>query len=152
MSSLRLPYSTLAPQAYQALSGLNTALETSSLGRQLIDLIFLRVSQINGCAYCVDLHARDLMAQGEDLQRLNSLVTWRETDFFSERERAALAWAEALTEIVESRAPDALFDALKPHFSSREIVELSFAIALMNAWNRIAIGFQQPVKKAALLE
>ena len=150
MSTLRLPYHTLAPQAYQALRGLNQVLDASSLGKRLIELVFLRVSQINGCAYCVDMHARDLLAQGEDLQRINSLVTWRETTFFSERERAALDWAEALTEIIKSQAPDALFEALKPHFSEQEIAELSFAIVTINAWNRIAIGFRQPVKKAML--
>ncbi|MFC7514756.1 carboxymuconolactone decarboxylase family protein [Herbaspirillum sp. GCM10030257] len=151
MSALRLPYQTLAPELYRALSGVNIALQESTLGKSLIELVFLRVSQINGCAFCVDMHARDLLAQEEDFQRINSLVTWRETSLYSERERAALAWAEAITLIAGNHASDALFEALRQHFSEREIVDLEFAIAIINAWNRIAIGFRQPVKKASLL-
>jgi uncharacterized peroxidase-related enzyme len=151
MSTLRLPYQTIAPELYRALSGVNIALKDSTLGRSLIELVFLRVSQINGCAFCVDMHARDLLAQGEDFQRVNSLITWRETSLYSERERAALAWAETITLIAGNHASDNLFETLQQHFSDREIVDLEFAIAVINAWNRIAIGFRQPVKKASLL-
>ena len=148
--TIRLNYPTLAPQAYQALVKVSGALTEASVGRKLIDLVYQRVSQLNGCAYCVDLHARDLLAQGEDLQRLNSLTTWHETTFFDARERAALAWAEATTQIRESRAPDELFEDLRAHFTDQEIAELTMAASLMNAWNRIAIGFRQPVKQAPL--
>lgn len=150
MSAHRLSFSTLAPEAYRALAGVNGALEQSSLGKQLIELVHLRVSQINGCAFCVDMHARELLRHDEQLQRINSLVTWRETDFFSERERTALAWAEALTGINRRHPPDELLDALKQHFSDKEIVELGYSVAAINAWNRLAIGFHAPVKKAPL--
>ncbi|RJF99345.1 carboxymuconolactone decarboxylase family protein [Noviherbaspirillum saxi] len=150
MSSIRLPYQTLSPEAYRAFAGVNAALEQSPLGKPLIDLVFLRISQINGCAYCVDMHARDLIRQGEDFQRINSLVTWRETTFYSARERAVLAWTEAVTLIADSHMPDALFEALSSEFSEREIADLGFAIAVMNGWNRMAISFRQPVKKVAL--
>ncbi len=150
MPEFRLPYSTLAPDSYRALGAASASLQQSSLGSTLVDLIYLRVSQINGCAYCVDMHARDLLRRGEDLQRINSLVTWHETDFYSERERAALAWAEALTDIIRSDASDELFAALKQHFTDREIADIGFAVAIMNGWNRMAIGFRQPVKKAPL--
>jgi alkylhydroperoxidase family enzyme len=96
-------------------------------------------------------NARDLLQQGEDLQRINSLVAWRETTFFSERERAALAWAEAVMDIMRNDISDPLFDALKSNFSDQEIAEIGFAVALMNGWNRIAIGFRQPVRKAAFI-
>jgi uncharacterized peroxidase-related enzyme len=150
MSAHRLSFSTLAPEAYRALSSVNGTLEQSSLGKQLIELIHLRVSQINGCAFCVDMHARELLRHDEQLQRLNSLVTWRETDFFSERERAALDWAEAITRVSQQHPSDELLEALKQHFSDKEIVELGFAVATINAWNRLAIGFHAPVKKAPL--
>lgn len=143
--SPRLPYFSLAPHAMAALKSLNAALAASTLGMRLIDLVYLRVSQINGCAYCVDLHWRDLLTGGEDAQRLNSLATWREVGFFDARERTALAWAESLTDLHRSHADDEDFNALKPHFSETEIADLSFAIAGMNAWNRLGIGFRQPV-------
>ena len=150
MNVPRAAYTTLAPGAYQGFRDVDAALESSTLGKALIDLVFQRVSQINGCAYCVDKHARDLLALGEDPQRLNSLVTWHETTFFSDRERAALQWAEALTMIADTHAPDSDFTMLKEHFDEREIVELTYAVALMNAWNRLAIGMRQPVKQATL--
>jgi uncharacterized peroxidase-related enzyme len=150
MSAHRLSFSTLAPESYRALASVNGALEQSSLGKQLIELINLRVSQINGCAFCVDMHARELLRHDEQLQRLNSLVTWRETDFFSERERAALDWAEAITRVSQQHPSDELLATLRQHFSDKEVVELGFAVATINAWNRIAIGFHAPVKKAPL--
>ncbi|WP_035054600.1 carboxymuconolactone decarboxylase family protein [Andreprevotia chitinilytica] len=151
MSQSRLPYATLAPEAYKAMIELSAAVDRSPLGKPLIELLFLRISQINGCAYCLDMHARNLLKGGEDLQRIVSLPAWRETTFFTERERAALAWVESLTLIAESHAPDELFDALRPHFTDEEIAALTFTSALMNAWNRIAISSRQPVAKAALL-
>lgn len=145
----RLNYAALAPAAYQAMAGVNQALYAGSLDKPLIDLLFLRISQINGCAYCVDKHARDLQQQGISFQRLNSLVCWREAPCYSARERAALAWAEAVTEIAVSRAPLRLYQALQEHYGEREIAELGFVVALMNAWNRIAIGFGQSAPQRA---
>ena len=149
MSRSRLPYHSLSPAVSQAMGAAGPILDDSPLGKQLVHLIYLRVSQINGCAFCVDKHARDLIKGGEDFQRINSLVTWRETDFYSPRERAALAWAEAATRLDGGEVPDAVFLALKEVFSEREIADIGFATALMNAWNRMAIGFHQPVARAA---
>jgi len=117
----------------------------------LIDLVFARVSQINGCAYCLDMHVRDLRQQGEDWQRINSLATWREVSFFNERERAALAWAETLTRLADRHEDrDAEFEVLKAHFSELEIVELSIAIAQINAWNRMGVGMRSQVLAKAM--
>ena len=138
------------PEALGALAAVNATLKDSTLGIHLIDLVRQRISQINGCAYCVDSHARDLLAGGEDLQRLNSLSTWREVTLFTERERAALNWAESLTLLTQTQAPDEDFDALAAHFSEREIAELTMAAALMNAWNRIGVGLRLPVRPAPL--
>ena len=149
MSSLRLPYYTLSPAAYRALAAAETAVEASPLGKQLVRLVFLRVSQINGCAFCVDKHARDLVKDGEDFQRINSLATWRETGFYTARERAALAWAEAATRLEHGEVADSVFLPLKEHFTEQEISDLGFAPAVMNAWNRMGIGFRQPVARAA---
>lgn len=150
MSSKRLHAPTLVPDAYRALAGVSAALGKAAIGKRLTDLVWLRISQLNGCAYCVDLHARDLLAQGEDWQRVNSLVTWREVGFYSERERAALNWAESLTLVDRTHAPDADYAALAPHFSEQEIAELTMAAALMNAWNRIGVGLRLPVAAAPL--
>jgi len=141
----RLPYLELAPAAARGFHATGEALKASPLGKMLVHLVFLRVSQINGCAYCVDLHWRDLIAQDADPRRLNSLCTWRENGLYSARECAALHWAEVVTNIGLTHAPDADFEALKAHFSDAEIADLSFAIALMNAWNRMAISFRMPV-------
>ncbi len=149
MSSLRLPYHSLSADIYRPMAAAGAALDASPLGKQLVHLVFLRVSQINGCAFCVDKHARDLMQAGEDFQRINSLVTWRETDFYSARERAALAWTEAATRLEDGEVTDAVFLPLQELFSEREISDLGFATAMMNAWNRMAIGFRQPVARAA---
>ena len=118
----------------------------SSLGPVLTELVLTRVSQLNGCAFCLDMHARDLRKHGETWQRINSLLTWRETGLYSKRERAALNWAETMTRLVEYHGSrDADFDQLKDPFSDQEIVELSWAIAQINTWNRMAIGMQAPV-------
>lgn len=146
----RLPYRDLAPELTRALGQVHALLLQSSLGQRLLALIDLRVSQLNGCAFCVDMHARELLAQGDDLQRLNSLVTWRETDLFDARERAALHWAERCTRLNLEHPGQADFDALRPHFSDREIAELGFAVASINAWNRLGVGFQLPVARRAL--
>jgi AhpD family alkylhydroperoxidase len=149
-TTARLSFKTLAPQAFAALAGVGAAVQQSTLEAGLIDLIHLRISQLNGCAYCVDLHWREAIHRGEDLQRLNSLSTWRETSLYSPREEAALNWAERLTPLHASHPSDADFNALRPHFSDSEVVHLSFAIAAMNAWNRIGVGLRLPVVKKAV--
>lgn len=143
----RLTHSTLVPEAFKAMVNLTEAVKNTGLDSKLIDLIYQRVSQMNGCAYCVDLHWRELLAQGEDLQRLNSLITWREVNFFDERERAALHWAESVTNLQQTHAPDADFELLRAHFSDAEIAALTYAVALMNMMNRIGVSMRMPVAK-----
>lgn len=147
----RLPWTRLAPKTYQAMAAVNATTANSTLGPVLIELVQSRVSQLNGCAFCVDMHARTLREHGESWQRLNSLVTWREAPLYSGRERAALHWAELMTRLTDPFADrDAAFEALKPHFSEQEIVELNWTIAQINAWNRMAVGMGQPVEVKAL--
>ncbi|SEJ97029.1 alkylhydroperoxidase AhpD family core domain-containing protein [Variovorax sp. OK605] len=145
-TTARLNWFKLVPKSFEALLSLNTTLEPSTLGKVLVDYVFARVSQINGCAYCLDMHVRDLRAQGEEWQRINSLPTWREVSFFNARERAALAWAESLTRLADSHDErEAEFAALKANFSDVEIAELSVAVAQINAWNRLNVGMRLPV-------
>ena len=139
----RLPYYTLSPEAYQGFGATKKALEKSSLGKQLIELVWLRMSQINGCAFCLEMHAKALRAGGMADAKLDSLGGWRVGEHFTERERAALAWAEALTHVDQTHAPDEDFEPLKAHFSDVEISDLTFAIALMSAFNRLAVGMRQ---------
>jgi len=143
---IRMPYWDIAPGALAAMRGVNTYLNGTGLGVVLLELVFLRVSQMNGCGYCVWHHAKALRDAGETDERLDGVAGWRESPAFTERERAALAWAEALARVAETHAPDAVYEGLKPHFSEKEIVDLTFAIAQINAWNRIAIGFRQPAR------
>lgn len=143
MSTLRLPYSTLSPAAYQGLLATKAALDHSSLGKPLIELVYLRVSQINGCAFCLEMHAKALRAGGMAQAKLDSLAGWRVSAQFNARERAALAWTESLVDVARTHAPDTDFESLQPHFSDAEISDLSFAIALMSAFNRLAIGMRQ---------
>ncbi|MEQ9770728.1 carboxymuconolactone decarboxylase family protein [Pectobacterium jejuense] len=143
MSTLRLPYQTLSPEAYQGLTLTKKALDKSSLGKPLIELVYLRISQINGCAFCLEMHAAALRAGGVPDAKLDSLAGWRVSDHFSERERVALAWTESLVDVARSHAPDEDFEPLKVHFSDTEVADLSFAISLMSAFNRLAIGMRQ---------
>jgi len=143
----RLKYTEVAPDHYKRLLELAMALKESSLGKPLLHLVDLRVSQINGCAFCVDMHARELLAAGDTLQRLNSVVTWREVDFFDARERAALNWAEQLTRVANAHPAAADFEALRAQFSEREIVDLTMAIGVINTWNRLSVGFAVPVAR-----
>jgi AhpD family alkylhydroperoxidase len=146
MNESRLPWTQISPKAYQAMAGVNDTIAKSSLGPALMELVQTRVSQLNGCAFCLDMHARDLRNQGETWQRINSLPTWRETQLYSQRERAALNWAETLTRLVEFHGSrDTDFETLKSQFSDQEIVELSWTIAQINAWNRMAIGMKMPI-------
>ena len=150
-TTARLNWFKLVPKSFEAILAVNTTIESSTLGKTLVDFVFARVSQINGCAYCLDMHVRDLRKQGEGWQRINSLATWREVSFFSERERAALDWAETLTRLPgHHEARDAEFEALQAHFSELEIVELSIAIAQINAWNRMGVGMRLPVAAKAM--
>jgi len=143
MSTLRLPYNTLSPEAYAGFVATKKALSRSSLGKQLIELVYLRISQINGCAFCLEMHTASLREGGMQAAKLDGLAGWRVSAHYDERERAALAWTEALVEVAHTHAPDADFDPLKAHFSDVEISDLTFAIALMSAFNRMAIGMRQ---------
>ena len=142
-SAKRLPYYTLSPEAYQGLGATKKALEKSSLGKELIELVWLRMSQINGCAFCLEMHAKALRSGGMPDAKLDSLAGWRVGEHFSQRERVALAWTESLTHVDRTQAPDADFLPLQAHFTDTEISDLSFAIALMSAFNRLAIGMRQ---------
>lgn len=141
----RLPYFQLAPKAFQGMLNVSGAIRKDLLGARLTDLVFLRVSQINGCAYCIDMHWRDLIKLDADPRHLNAVAGWREAPFFTDRERAALNWAEAVTSRSHYATSDQEFARLKEHFSDQEIVELGFAIAVINAWNLLNLGFRNPV-------
>ncbi|MEJ8320263.1 carboxymuconolactone decarboxylase family protein [Pseudomonas oryzihabitans] len=142
MSQLRLPFSTLSPAAYQGLIATGQALAQSALGLKLVELIYLRISQINGCAFCLGKHAETLRGQGVSQAKLDRLAGWRISELFDARERAALEWAETLTAVAEKGAPDAAYEPLKAQFSDAEIADLTFAVALMNAFNRLAVGMR----------
>ena len=131
-----------APGAMKAMYGLEMYLAQSSVEQQLLHLIKYRVSQINGCAYCLDMHSKDLRAGGETEQRLYTMDAWRETPFFTPRERAALAWAESVTFVSETHVPDEVYEAVRKEFSEEELVDLTVAVATINAWNRFAISFR----------
>jgi len=128
--------------AFKALFGLRTYLEKSSLDNALLDLVYFRVSQINGCAYCLDMHSKDLLAMGETTQRLLVMDAWREAPFYSDRERAALGWAEAVTKLPDGEVPDAVYNAARAVFSEEELVELTMAVIAINTYNRINIAFR----------
>jgi AhpD family alkylhydroperoxidase len=137
----RLDYPRLAPEAARAMYGLGTYLAGCGLEHALLELVKIRASQINGCAYCIDMHTKDARAAGETEQRIYALNAWRETPFFNERERAALAWVEAVTRIGDG-VPDELYAEARERFSEKELVDLTWAVAAINAWNRIAISFR----------
>ena len=143
--SSRIDYLAAAPQAVQALSSVGKYLHAEKFDPKLKTLVELRVSQINGCAYCLNLHTQEARALGETQQRLDCLSAWRETTFYTEREQAALAWAESLTLIAKTHAPDAVYQEVSKQFSEKELVDLTMVIVNMNAWNRLAIGFHKPV-------
>jgi AhpD family alkylhydroperoxidase len=137
----RLDFGKASPSAYKALLGVENYVRESGLEHSLLELVKLRASQINGCGYCVDMHASDARKAGESERRLYAVAVWRETPFFSPRERAALAWTEALTRLSQQPALDAEFAALREQFGEREMVDLSLAISAINSWNRLAVGF-----------
>ena len=138
----RIEYRKVAPGVMEAMSGLERALAGSGLEPSLLDLVKLRASQINGCAYCIDMHTKDARARGESEQRLYELNAWSETPFYSERERAALAWTEAVTLVANSHVPDEVYERVRQQFTEQELVNLTLAIVAINGWNRFAIIFR----------
>jgi len=136
----RFNYAKVAPGAYRAMSGLEHYLHESGLEESLLHLVKLRTSQINGCAYCIDMHWKDLKSIGVEDQRLYELNAWRETPFYSDRERAALAWTEAVTRVADTHVPDEIYEEVRQHFNEKELADLTLAVAAINAWNRLAIS------------
>lgn len=140
--SARIDITKAAPEAYQAMAGLGKYVRQSGLEQPLLELVRMRSSQINGCAFCLDMHSKDARAAGETEQRLYALNAWRETPLYTERERAALAWTEAVTLVSQSHVPDEVYEFVRKQFSEKELVDLTLAIAEINAWNRIAISLR----------
>ncbi len=146
--SRRIAYYQVAPEGIKALQGIDPYFKSSNIEPRLRALVELRTSQINGCAYCVDMHSRQAREHGETQQRLDCLPVWRETSFYDDRERAALAWAESVTNVSHTGIPDDVYEEVKKQFSEKDLVDLTLVISVMNAWNRIAIGFRQgPAKR-----
>lgn len=148
----RIDYVKAARGVYEAMLGLEKYLHQCGLEEALLDLVKLRASQVNGCAYCIDMHWKDLRALGEQEQRLYGLDAWEESPYYSDRERAALAWTEAVTNIRDGHAPDQLYEEVRKQFTEKELADLTLAIAAINAWNRLSIaarvvpGTYQPAK------
>ena len=141
--SQRLDYNQISPAGAKALGGVYGYVTQSGLDPVLVDLVYLRVSQINGCAYCLDMHTRDLLKKGVAVDKLALVQAWREAGpLFSEREKAALAWAESVTQVAQTGVPDADFRAASAVFGEKELVDLTFAIGVMNTYNRLAISFR----------
>lgn len=136
----RFNYAKAAAGAYKAMLDLEEYLHDCGLEETLLHLIKLRASQVNGCAFCLDMHWKDLRIVGETEQRLYSLDAWRECPYYTQRERAALAWTEAVTLITNGHVPDTVYEAVSPHFSEKELSDLTFAVVTINAWNRLAIS------------
>jgi AhpD family alkylhydroperoxidase len=149
----RIAYMKVAPGAYKAMLGLEDYLHQCGLEESLLHLVKLRASQVNGCAYCIDMHWKDLRATGENEQRLYGLDAWEESPYYTDRERAALAWTEALTNIRDGHVSDEVYKKVSQHFSEKELADLTLAVAAINAWNRLLIsgrtqaGTYQPVKE-----
>jgi AhpD family alkylhydroperoxidase len=139
----RLDFYKASPEAIKAMVALEVAVSKLGIDPALQELVRLRASQVNGCAYCVDLHSGDARKKGETERRLYAVPVWRETPFFTPRERAALGWTEAITRIADTHAPDEAYEALRAEFSEVECVNLTLAIGLINSWNRLAIGFRK---------
>jgi AhpD family alkylhydroperoxidase len=142
--SQRVDFNATAPGAYAAMLGLERYVRQSGLEHGLLELVKTRVSQINRCAFCIDMHTQDARAAGESEQRLYALSAWRETPFFTARERAALAWAEAVTRVAGAGVTDVDYAAASEHFGDKELVDLTLAIVAINGWNRLAISFATP--------
>lgn len=140
---MRIDYNKVSPDAVKAIIGLDNFVNKSGLERSLLDLVKLRASQINGCAFCVDIHCSDALKNGESERRLNAVAVWRDTSFFTDRERAALAWTEAVTLLSETHAPDDVYQELVKFFNEKEAVDLTVAIITINGWNRLAVSFRK---------
>jgi len=138
----RLDYAKAAPGAREAMYAVEQYVRECGLERRLLELVKLRASQINGCAYCVDMHTKDARAHGETEQRLYAVVVWREAPFFTERERAALAWTEAVTLVSRGQVRNSVFEIARKQFSDKELVDLTMAVIAINGWNRLAISFR----------
>ena len=141
----RIDYYKVAPEGVKAVRAVERYVRASELESALIELVKVRASLMNGCGYCVDLHTKDARAKGETEQRLFAVAVWRETPFFSPRERAALAWTEAVTDIGRSGVSDALYDEARAHFTDKELVDLTVAVIAIIAWNRLAVTFRPAV-------
>lgn len=138
----RLKYAEIAPDGFRAMLGLEHYARSSGIELSLLELVKVRSSQLNGCAYCIDMHTKDARLEGETEQRLYALSAWHETPFFSDRERAALAWAEAVTRVGDTRVPDELYHQTRKYFNEKELVDLTLAIIVINGWNRLAVSFR----------
>ncbi|HJY76166.1 MAG TPA: carboxymuconolactone decarboxylase family protein [Burkholderiales bacterium] len=138
----RIDFTRVSPKVLQAMYGLQKTVNSSGLERNLLELVKMRASQINGCAYCLDMHSKDARAAGETEQRLYLLDAWREVALYSERERAALEWTEALTRIGDGHVPDEVYTAVREHFGEEELVNLGLAVVAINGWNRLSIAFR----------
>lgn len=141
----RIDYRKIAPDGLAALAGLQRYVDSCGLEHSLMELVKTRASQINGCAYCIDMHTKDARQAGETEQRLYALSAWREAPFYSERERAALAWTEAVTRVHDGPIEDSLYAEVGQHFGEKELVDLTLAVIAINGWNRLAIPFRAPV-------
>jgi AhpD family alkylhydroperoxidase len=154
----RIHYSKVSPLGYHALAGVEKYLHDCGLEEGLLHLIKLRASQINGCAYCLDMHWKDLRAIGETEERLYSLEAWQECPYYTDRERAALAWTEAVTLVSETRVPDEIYERVRQQFTEKELADLTIAVATINAWNRLSIagrttpGTYRPAKRESRKE
>jgi len=138
----RIEHFKVDPGAYKAMMGLQTYVNESGIEHSLLELVKMRASQINGCAYCIDMHTKDARARGETEQRLYLLDAWREAPFYSDRERAALAWTEAVTNLGEGHVPDAVYEQARAQFGEAELVKLTLAVIAINGWNRLNIAFR----------
>ncbi|WP_309090375.1 carboxymuconolactone decarboxylase family protein [Phenylobacterium sp.] len=144
----RLQYYAVEPKALEAMMGLENAVRASGLEYSLLELVKMRASQINGCAFCLHMHSQDARKAGETEDRLHLLAAWRESSLYTPRERAALAWTESLTRVADTAAPDADYEPLKAHFTEQEIVWLTMMIVAINGWNRLAVGFRSQHPRA----
>lgn len=151
--SSRLNYVKASPDIYKTFGGVHASLQKSGLPKELIDLVYLRVSQINGCAYCIDMHSRDLLKAGLAVEKLVLVPVWHESGaLFSPRERAALAWSETVTRVAETGIPDADYEAAAAEFNDKELADLTYAIGLMNAFNRFGVAFRPTPAAAAAVQ
>src|SRR5512135_3690247 len=141
----RINYLTASPDGFKAMRQLQAHIDNCGLDHKLLELVKMRASQMNGCGYCLDMHSKDARAAGETEQRLYVLDAWREAPFYTDRERAALAWTEALTRVSDGHVPDAVYEEARRHFGEAELVNLSLAVVAINGWNRLAIAFRSDV-------